>query len=153
MTGRLGAGVIAGAAGTTVLNAITYADMALRGRPSSPVPAQDVERLAQRDGVSLGQDEDSASARKEGLGALMGLLAGTAGGVAVAVARPLTRGLPTPVAAALIGGAVMAATDAGSVRLGTTDPRSWSVADWAADVVPHLGYGAGVHLALRALER
>jgi hypothetical protein len=152
MTGRLGAGVIAGAGGTTVLNAITYADMALRGRPSSPVPARNVEQLAQRGDVSLGADEDSASARKEGLGGLMGLLTGTAGGVAVAVARPLTRGLPTPVAAALIAAAIMAATNAGSVRLGTTDPRSWSAADWAADVVPHLGYGAGVHLALRALE-
>ena len=40
----------------------------------------------------------------------------------------------------------------GSVRLGTTDPSTWSAADWAADVIPHLAFGAGVvwaHAALR----
>lgn len=37
---------------------------------------------------------------------------------------------------------VMAATDGVSTALGATDPRSWAAADWAADVVPHLAYGA-----------
>lgn len=26
--------------------------------------------------------------------------------------------------------------------LGVTDPRRWTAADWAADVIPHLAYGA-----------
>lgn len=40
-------GGAAGAAGTTVLNAVAYADMALRGRPSSEAPAQVVEKIAE----------------------------------------------------------------------------------------------------------
>ena len=35
---RLLAGIAAGAAGTTALNATTYLDMALRGRPASRTP-------------------------------------------------------------------------------------------------------------------
>ena len=38
----------------------------------------------------------------------------------------------------------MAATDAGNVALGLTDPREWSASDWLSDLVPHLAYGAGV---------
>jgi len=36
-------GAVAGAAGTTALNAVGYADMALRGRPASSVPARVAE--------------------------------------------------------------------------------------------------------------
>ena len=150
---RLLQGLAAGAVGTTLLNATTYADMALRGRPSSGLPAQDVEKLAERAGVSLGGDDDAAAARKEGVGALMGLATGTAGGLAFALARPLARVVPTPVAGVLAGAAVMAATDWSSIRLGTTDPSSWSVTDWASDVVPHLAYGLGVAATFDRLAR
>jgi hypothetical protein len=44
-------GLVAGAAGTVALDAATYADMVPRGRPSSEVPAQTVERLAERIGA------------------------------------------------------------------------------------------------------
>jgi hypothetical protein len=37
----------------------------------------------------------------------------------------------------------MAATDGVSAALGVTDPGSWSAADWASDIVPHLAYGTG----------
>ena len=44
-------GLGAGAAGTVTLNIITYADMALRGRPSSSTPQQIAANLARRLGL------------------------------------------------------------------------------------------------------
>lgn len=40
MTRRFLHGLAAGAAGTTALNAVTYLDMALRGRPASTTPEE-----------------------------------------------------------------------------------------------------------------
>jgi hypothetical protein len=138
---RLGAGLAAGAAGTSALNLVTYLDMTVRGRPASGLPEEDVERVAERLGIGLG-DGETADARKSGAGALMGFVTGLTAGVAWTLAAPVTRWLPRPLAAAAAGLGVMAATDGVSAALGTTDPRSWSASDWAADVIPHLAYGA-----------
>lgn len=148
---RLARGVVAGAAGTTALNVVTYADMAIRARPASPLPEQDVRVLAQRASIPLG-DGDAAANRASAAGSLMGYLTGIAAGVAWAAAEPLVRRLPGPLAAAAFGAVVMAATDASSARLGTTDPRSWSVGDWVSDVVPHLAYGAAATATYRAMS-
>jgi hypothetical protein len=43
----IGWGLVAGAAGTTALNAITYLDMAIRGRPASDTPERTIERLSE----------------------------------------------------------------------------------------------------------
>ena len=150
--GTLTHGLAAGAVGTALINASTYLDMAVRGRPPSPIPEQDVDRLAARVGLSLGADDERRSARRSGLGALLGYVAGFGAGAAYGLARPLARRLPRPLAAALVGIGTMAATDASSAALGTTDPRSWSPGAWAADVIPHLVYGAGVVLTFDALE-
>jgi hypothetical protein len=37
--------------------------------------------------------------------------------------------------------------------LGVTDPRSWSAADWASDLAPHLAYGAVAGGVLQQLTR
>ena len=68
---RITNGARAGAAGTAVLNAVTYLDVAVRGRPPSSIPEQDVQQLAERAGASL-SDDDTAQARRSGLGALLG---------------------------------------------------------------------------------
>ena len=133
---RISRGVLAGAAGTTFLNAVTYLDMAVRGRPASPVPDRAVDVMADRAGVSLG-----------------GLLTGMAAGAAYGLVRPLAPGVPRSVAALAVGLGTMAATDAGNVSLGLTHPRDWSAADWASDVVPHLAFGAGVVQAFDAASR
>lgn len=148
---RLAKGVLAGAAGTAMLNAVTYLDVAARGRPPSSVPEQDVERLAERAGVSLGQHE-TADARRSGLGALLGYVTGFGVGVLYGAAAPVLGRLPRPLSAALVGAGAMAATDASSAWLGTTDPRSWGPQDWVADIVPHLAYGAGVVVTYHALS-
>jgi len=44
-------GLLAGAAGTFVLDAVSYIDMFARGRPSSELPATVVQKLAQRSGL------------------------------------------------------------------------------------------------------
>lgn len=49
LTGLL-RGAAAGAAGATVLNAVTYLDMAVRGRPSSSTPEQLVETATDKVG-------------------------------------------------------------------------------------------------------
>jgi hypothetical protein len=149
---RIRRGALAGAAGTALLNATTYLDVAIRARPPSSVPQEDVERLAARAGVSLGDDE-TAETRKSALGALLGYVTGFGTGMAYAAIAPALGWLPRPVSAVLVGAGAMAAADASSAWLGTTDPRSWSAQDWLADIVPHLAYGAGVVIAYDALSR
>ena len=45
-------GAMAGAAGTSALNATTYLDMAMRGRPPSEVPKKMVKELSNRTGIA-----------------------------------------------------------------------------------------------------
>src|SRR4051812_13029938 len=73
-------GVAAGAAGTTALNATTYLDMALRGRPSSSTPQESVEALADKTGLGIPGDGDKRDNRLSGLGPLLGILAGAGSG-------------------------------------------------------------------------
>jgi hypothetical protein len=98
-----------------------------------------VRQLAERVGVSLG-DEQTADARTSGLGALLSYVTGV--GVLYGAGAPVLARLPRPLSAVLVGACAMAATDAGSAWLGSTDPRSWGPQDWLADIVPHLAYGA-----------
>jgi uncharacterized membrane protein len=149
MTGFVRRGLWAGAAGTTALNLVSYADMALRGRPASTVPEQVVHRLGDRFGVDVGEE---GGPRLQALGALSGIVTGLALGVAASAARRAGVRLPGPLAAAAIGAGAMAVTDGSIAASGVSDPRQWTTADWAADVVPHLAYGAAVHAVVRRME-
>ena len=75
MTSAFRNGMLAGAAGTTALNGLTYLDMAIRARPSSSLPQQTVHTLADRLDVDLGKDEEAEN-RGQGLGLLLGLATG-----------------------------------------------------------------------------
>jgi hypothetical protein len=153
MLRRILRGAAAGAAGTTALNAITYLDMALRGRPVSELPDKAVEDLARRTGRDVPGDGEVRRNRVEALGALGGILVGTCVGAAAALVAPLARRLPTAVAGPLLGVAAMASTDLPMMRSKLTDPKSWSASDWLADALPHLAYGTVTAWTLRALER
>jgi hypothetical protein len=147
-------GIAAGALGTTALNMTTYLDMAIRGRPSSSVPEQDVQTLADRVGVDLtagGSDEQAAN-RRQGLGALTGYLTGIAIGAAYGALRPLAPNSPTPVAAVALGLGAMAATDGVTTIMGNADPREWSASSWVMDVVFHLAYGAATAAGYEAFS-
>jgi hypothetical protein len=143
------AGLLAGAAGTTALNAVSYADMALRGRPASGVPEELVDRLR----LPLGDDEKGAN-RRQAVAALLGI----AVGMGVGAAYGLTGGPPrTPVGLAAgalaLAGAASLAGDGPPVALGLTDPRTWTATDWLSDVVPHLTYGVVTAVTYDQLTR
>ncbi|MFD4985059.1 hypothetical protein [Streptomyces sp. NPDC058374] len=134
-------GAVAGAAGTTVLNAVTYADMAWRGRGSSGAPAQVVERLAEDAGEPVPGSGDTRDNRLTGLGALSGIAVGCGTGVAVALLRGAGVRMPWWLGGVVTAALAMAATDLPLAATRVSDPRTWSATDWASDAVPHLAYG------------
>ncbi|GAA3594864.1 hypothetical protein GCM10022223_07470 [Kineosporia mesophila] len=150
MTSTLNRGLLAGAAGTAVLNAISYADLAARGRDASDLPGRTVERLGDVIGVSIPGAPAERSHRLTALGALAGTATGLAVGVVAAAARSAGVRLPAPLEAVAVGAGAMVATDGPAALLGLTEPRTWSVTDWISDAGPHLGYGIGVVSVLRA---
>lgn len=148
-------GAVAGAAGTIALDIITYADMALRGRPSSTTPAEVVRRIAERAGVSdLATPENEAPEqiknRRTALGALTGYAVGI--GVGALYGALNAEKLPPLVGGVVAGAAAMAASDVTAATLGVTDPKTWGLGGWAADVVPHAVYGAAIAYVYDALR-
>ncbi len=145
-------GAAAGAAGTTALNAVTYLDMAARGRPASAVPQQTVAKVSELTGHPLPGEGEQRENRLQGLGPLAGIATGVGVGVAAGLLRPLVTALPRFVGAALIGAAAMAASDVPISKLGLTDVSEWSATDWASDVLPHLAYGLVTYAVLDTLS-
>jgi uncharacterized membrane protein len=143
-------GAAAGAAGTTALNAVTYLDMALRGRPASDAPEQVVQRLAGKAGVDLPGGRTERANRVAGLGPLAGIAAGVGVGALAGVLRSAGVRLPTALGGPLLGVAAMAASDVPLGALGVSDPRTWSATDWVSDALPHLVYGLTTHATLTA---
>jgi hypothetical protein len=150
---RLTDGVLAGLAGTALLNATAYADMTLRGRAPSTVPEQTVDVLLARAGVRLDPAGERSANRRSGLAALSGYATGALAGLAYGLAEPALRRLPRPFAATAVGLATMAGTDASIAAAGVSDPATWSAADWASDIVPHLIFGAGVVVTFDRMAR
>lgn len=141
-------GAAAGAAGTTALNVVAYLDMAVRGRPASSTPARTVEKLAETAHLSVPGEGAERASRLEGLGALTGLLAGVGVGGLLGLAR--ASGLRA--GTLLTTATVMVSTNGPMTVLRVTDPRTWSVADWISDLVPHLAYAVVVTTTLDALD-
>lgn len=146
-------GAAAGAAGTTALNATTYLDMAVRGRPASKVPERAVEAAAGEAGLEVPGGGDIGGNRRSGLGGLTGVATGVSVGMAFGALRSFGF-RPPPVLGALAAGcAAMAAADLPVARLGVTEPRRWSASTWLTGLVPHLAYGAVTSSTLAALDR
>jgi hypothetical protein len=152
MRNRIIAGLLAGAAGTTALDAVTYSDMALRGRPGSEMPEHLVDAITERAGIELGNDE-TVPGRRQGIAGLLGIATGLGAGVAYGLAG----GAHTPwrVAAGAVALTVAAslASDTPAIGAGLTDPRTWTAEDWLADLVPHLAYGAVTAITYDRLTR
>lgn len=146
-------GAAAGAAGTTALNALTYLDMAVRGRPSSSTPQDTVQAGAHLVGMEVPGEGDEKQARLSGLGALLGISAGVGAGIALSALRSAgwRHGAVTGGLAA--GAIAMAGGDGPMAALGVTDPRTWGAQGWLSDVVPHLGYGLVTAAVVGALDR
>jgi hypothetical protein len=145
-------GAAAGAVGTTALNAATYLDMAVRGRPASDTPEQSVATLAEHVHVPIPGDDEERGNRLSGLGPLLGVVNGVGTGVVVSLLRPALGRDRWPVNASVSAALAMLGSNLPMKVLGVTDPGQWSAAEWAADVVPHLAYGAAVASTLHDLD-
>lgn len=145
-------GAIAGAVGTAALNASTYLDMAVRGRPASTTPDQMAQRLL--DALHLGQaaDEETRQARSTGLGAFLGMSAGVSVGVLLAQLRSAGHPRGAVSTAATSWAIAMLVGNGPMTLVGVTDPRAWTADDWLTDVLPHLAYAAASAGTLAALE-
>ncbi len=149
---RAVSGLLAGAVGTLALNAATYADMAVRGRPASTVPDDTVQRTAHRLHLdAIAGTDDGARHRRQGLAALSGYATGLTVGAISGLLRP-DRHLPAVAEALAVGTAAMVAGNSGAVATGTTDPRRWTGVEWIADVVPHLCFGLAAVATRRAVS-
>lgn len=144
-------GTVAGAAGTVALNGVTYADMAIRGRPSSGVPTEVAERLAAKVGIDLSGDDEKTQSRKGGLGALFGIATGLGVGAAYGLVRPRPDKASSLRAGVALGLAAMAGSDVPATALGVTNPVEWDLDSWISDVVPHLAYGLVAAVTYRPL--
>lgn len=144
------AGLLAGAAGSTALNAVTYLDQAATGDAPTASPAgTSVTEAARQTTDAAGKQADSARARA--LGPLGGLGIGVGVG-AVAGAIRGANATPHPVVAAIVtGAAAMAVGDGAAVASGGAR-RDWaSPANLARDLVAHLAYGAVTGYALHRM--
>lgn len=145
-------GALAGMAGTTALDAVTYLDMVLRGRPASSTPENTADRLSAAAGVAVPGDDQHRPNRLSGLGALLGILTGAAVGAGYGLAHQLGWRPPIALGAAGAGLAAMIGSNAPMTILRVTDPRTWRWADWVGDVAPHLAYGVVTAATYRATE-
>src|SRR3954468_2818284 len=134
-------GAAAGAAASTALNAVTYLDMAVRGRGSSSTPEDTVEKMSGLADVAIPGEGETRENRKQGLGPLMGLVAGVGVGVLTGLARASGYRSAKPVGIALTTAGVLVAANGPMAVLGVTDPRAWSASDWISDLIPHVVYG------------
>jgi len=146
-------GAAAGAAGTTALDAVTYLDMAVRGRGASSTPEDTVEKLARTAHLTIPGDGETRTNRLRGLAPLAGLATGTGVGVLGGLIRAAGYRPSTPVGAAVTTVGALIAANGPMTALGITDPRTWSAVDWFSDVVPHVAYGLVAQGTMRAFDR
>ncbi|MFI6084085.1 hypothetical protein ACIBBB_24410 [Streptomyces sp. NPDC051217] len=133
-------GAASGAAGTTALNVVGYADITLRGRPASTTPEITVRRLAEKLHLRIPGEGPALDNRVVGLASLTGFAVGLAMGTVLSLTRAAgwhpSKG--PEYAAATVGALIC--TNGPLTVLGVSDPRTWSAADWVSDIVPHLAY-------------
>ncbi len=147
----LTSGLLAGAAGATALNALAYAQQAVRGTPSSATPDQAAEAVLDAAGTGVPGNPDERQNRLEGMGPLAGYGVGVGVGALAGAIRASGRKTPFVLAVAGVGLGAMAISDGVMAALGISDPRSWTAASVAQDTVPHLAYGAVTVLALHRM--
>ena len=152
-----GLGAVAGAAGTFALDVTTYADIALRGRSPSNMPAEMIRRLAEKAGIEPlvkpdDEADDATKNRRSALGALSGYAVGLTVGAVYGLLRPATSKMPLAVQIFVLTALVMSATDIPASALGATDPKKWGPSGWLADIIPHLGYAAVATCVFRLCE-
>jgi hypothetical protein len=158
MLGEALLGTAAGAIGTVALNAVTYGDMLVRGRPASSVPSQVAGQMVEKACIDLSAESEeqggpTAQNRQSGLGALQGFAVGLGIGTGYGLLRPYLGDISKVRAGTVLCLVAMVASDGPAVALGVTDPRQWDLNSWLSDIVPHLAYGLATALSYDALAR
>lgn len=139
-------GAAAGAAGSAVLNAVSYADMAIRERPASEVPENVAAALAKRAGLPVPQGP-----RRTAFGALLGYTDGFGAGALYGALRPAMRGVPWFVAGLGLAAFTLILSEGIATAMKQTDPRQWGVSGWLEDIVPRSLYGCMTALTYELL--
>jgi hypothetical protein len=143
---RMVLGKLAGLAGTASLDAVTYLDMAIRGRPPSELPDKMVRKLAELAGCEefakpAEELDDRARQQRAGIAALLGYADGAGSGVLFGLVRPYIRGIPCFWAGIGLAGFTALMSEGLAAKLGQTDPSSWPASAWIEDIVPRCVYG------------
>ncbi len=73
--------------------------------------------------------------------ALLGFVNGLSTGAAYGLVRSQLDDLPVPLAGIVVGLTAMAASDLPLVAARASNPKTWGVSGWLADLIPHLIYG------------
>lgn len=141
----ISAGMLAGAAGATALNAVNYADQAVRGNAPTSSPAGPHVAATAAEVTKAGPTRAAALGPLGGLGVGVGVGA-LAGFVRGRVATP-----PAVLAAALTGLAAMAVGDGVALATGTARSDWHKPVTLLRELVPHLVYGAVTGVALHRM--
>ena len=144
------AAVAAGAVGTIALDAMSYLDMLVRGRPASTVPAKVATRITDAVGIGLGE-ESRKDSRGNAIGGLLGNLTGVSVALCYGLTRRFTARPPTLPTGLAVGAVAMVTSDVPATLTGATRPSQWGWVGWLADIAPHAVYGlvtVAVHDAL-----
>ena len=142
------AGILAGAAGTTALNAVSYVDMVMSARPASNTPEETIKKLEVAVNFTVPGDDEQRENRITALGPITGILVGVTVGAFLGIARSLGW-RPSTIVLAIVGaGSVLIGSNGPMTILGVTDPRTWTAKAWVSDIVPHLAFGAATAAVL-----
>lgn len=109
------------------------------GSQASDAPEQSVDRLVECTGGLLGREPGARSNRRAALGSLLEYATGT--GVGAVFGALVGDRFGWKMAAPILTGSAVLPANAPIVLLRVTDPRQWSAADWASDILPHAVYG------------
>ena len=158
MLGSALRGMVAGAMGTVALDITTYMDMAIRGRSASNAPSKLVHTIAEKIRLPLssqgvGSQDQTAQNRESALGALLGYVNGLGTGSICGMLRSQFGEIPIPLAGTLVGLTAMAASDVPLVTLRVSNPKTWGISGWLADLIPHLIYGIVTVATYEALSK
>lgn len=145
-------GAAAGAAGTTALNVVSYADMVLRARPASATPETTVRKLAAKLHVRIPGEGQARENRIAGLAPMTGFATGLAIGAAMSLARSAGWHPSKAPEYTLATVGALIGTNGPMTALGVTDPRTWSTSDWISDIIPHVAYALVATAVLDRLD-
>lgn len=134
-------GVLAGAAGTTALNTVSYLDMLISARPASDTSEVTITKLEEVIKLRVPGDEVQHNNRVAALGPMTGIAVGVTIGAVLEIARSLGWRPGAVVLAVVATSGALIGSNTPMTLLEVTDPRKWSARAWISDIIPHLAFG------------